>query len=77
MCVCVCEVFNVITGGGAMGSVLAAHPDVDKVRKEERERERERESVCVCVRVCVKPSTSSRAAAPWGRCLLLTVMLAR
>lgn len=24
-------VFNVITGGGAMGSVLAQHPDVDKV----------------------------------------------
>ena len=24
-------VFNVITGGGAMGSTLATHPDVDKV----------------------------------------------
>ena len=24
-------VFNVITGGGAMGSILATHPDVDKV----------------------------------------------
>ncbi len=24
-------VFNVITGGGAMGSMLATHPDVDKV----------------------------------------------
>jgi aldehyde dehydrogenase (NAD+) len=24
-------VFNVVTGGGAMGSMIAAHPDVDKV----------------------------------------------
>ena len=24
-------VFNVVTGGGAMGQVLATHPDVDKV----------------------------------------------
>ncbi len=30
-------VFNVVTGGGAMGSYLACHPDVDKVCIEQRE----------------------------------------